>query len=103
MPKEQPSDVDVWLERETPRVRKALESASRHFDADDDLTVNTLEAVYSQESSFGTMLGTRGSASAAGHFQFMPETAKRYAGQWGCALGGLLHDVGWLPPASEPG
>lgn len=50
MPK---SDVEVWLERETPRIRKALESASRHFDGNDDLTVNTLEAVYGQESSFG--------------------------------------------------
>ena len=75
---EKPSNVDRWLERETPRIRKALESASRHFDTNDNLTVNTLEAVYGRESSFGTMLGTRGSASAAGHFQFTPETAKRY-------------------------
>jgi len=75
MPK---SDVDVWLERETPRIRKALESASRHFDGNDDLTVNTLEAVYGQESSFGTLLGTRGSLKAAGHFQFQPDTARRY-------------------------
>jgi hypothetical protein len=37
------SDVDVWLERETPRIRRALESASRHFDINDKLTVNTLE------------------------------------------------------------
>ena len=75
---ERSSNVDQWLERETPRIRKALESASRYFDANDDLTVNTLEAVYGRESSFGTMLGRRGSASAAGHFQFTPETAKRY-------------------------
>jgi len=80
MPKKQPSDVDVWLKRETPHVRRALESASRHFDADDVLTVNTLEAVYGQESSFGTpsQLGERGSTGAAGHFQFEPPTAKRY-------------------------
>ncbi|MBI2174028.1 MAG: transglycosylase SLT domain-containing protein [Candidatus Omnitrophica bacterium] len=75
MPK---SDVDVWLERETPRIRRALESASRYFDANDDLTVNTLEAVYGRESSFGTLLGKRGSTRAAGHFQFEPATAKRY-------------------------
>ena len=75
---EQSSNVDQWLERETPRIRQALESASRYFDGNDSLTVNTLEAVYGQESSFGTMLGTRGSASAAGHFQFTPETAMRY-------------------------
>ena len=69
MPRVKPSNVDAWLERETPRTRKALESASRHFDADDVLTVNTLEAVYGQESSFGTQMGTRGSSKAAGHFQ----------------------------------
>ena len=75
---EKPSHVDPWLKRETPRIRKALESASRYFDSNDGLTVNTLEAVYGRESSFGTMLGTRGSANAAGHFQFTPETARRY-------------------------
>src|SRR3989338_9008269 len=78
MAEKQPSNVDRWLERETPRLRKALESASRYFDSNDTITVNTLEAVYWQESSFGAMLGTRGSTSAAGHFQFTPETAKRY-------------------------
>src|SRR3989338_6327210 len=78
MADQQPSNVDQWLERETPRVSKALERASRYFNSNDTLTVNTLEAVYGQESSFGTMLGTHDSTSAAGHFQFTPETAKRY-------------------------
>ena len=78
MAEKRPSDVDLWLERETPRIRKALESASRHFDASDHLTVNTLEAVYGRENSFGNLLGKRGSTRAAGHFQFVPETAKRY-------------------------
>ena len=80
MPGKQKSDVDVWLQRETPRVRRALESASRYFDADAVLTVSTLEAVYGQESSFGTpsQLGERGSTGAAGHFQFEPNTARRY-------------------------
>ena len=73
-----PSNVDQWLKRETPRTRKALESASNYFDGNDHLTVNTLEAVYGQESSFGTMLGTRGSAGAAGHFHLKPDTARRY-------------------------
>ena len=77
MPKKQ-SNVDVWLRRETPRVRRALESASQHFNANDRLTVNTLEAIYGQESSFGSLLGTRGSSGAAGHFQFKPDTAKEY-------------------------
>lgn len=78
MAEQQPSNVDRWLGRETPRVRKALESASRYFDDNDSLTVNTLEAVYGRESSFGTMLGTRGSSGAAGHFRLEPATAKRY-------------------------
>ena len=72
------NNVDRWLGRETPRIRKALESASRHFDGNDTLTVNTLEAVYGQESSFGTMLGTRGSSGAVGHFHLKPDTARRY-------------------------
>jgi len=78
MAEKQPSNVDQWLERETPRIRKALESASRYFDSNDALTVNTLEAVYGQENSFGILMGKRGSARAAGHFQFEPRTAKRY-------------------------
>ena len=72
------SKVDVWLGRETPKVRQALESASKYFDKDDALTVNTLEAVYGQESSFGALAGNRGSLNAAGHFQFQPATAKEY-------------------------
>src|SRR3989338_7593031 len=78
MAEKQPSNVDRWLERETPRVRKALESASRYFDSNDELTVNTLEAVYGQENSFGILVGQRGSSDAAGHFQFKPKTAREY-------------------------
>jgi hypothetical protein len=47
------SNVDSWLERETKHNREALENASRYFDGNDNLTVNTFEAVYGQESSFG--------------------------------------------------
>lgn len=80
MPTKQASDVDIWLERETDHVRKALESASRHFDGSDNLTVNTLEAVYARESSFGLpeKMGKRGSADPAGHFQLSVDTARRY-------------------------
>ncbi len=78
MPEKRSSDVDRWLERETPQVRRALESASRYFDGNDSLTVNTLEAVYAQESSFGTMLRERGTTAAAGHFHLKPDTANRY-------------------------
>ncbi len=34
MPKKA-SDVDIWLKRETPHVRKALENASSYFDNKD--------------------------------------------------------------------
>jgi len=78
MPTKLKSKVDGWLQRETPRVRRALESASRHFDTDDHLTVNTLEAVYGQESSFGTQMRERGSGGAAGHFHLEKATAERY-------------------------
>lgn len=77
MPKK-PSDVEVWLERETPRIRRALENASRYFDSKDHLTVNTLEAVYARESSFGTMLGKRGIDGPSGHFKLEVPTARRY-------------------------
>ena len=43
MAKPSTSNVDVWLGRETPPVRKALENASRSFDTNDQLTVNTLD------------------------------------------------------------
>ena len=46
MAKKQKSDVDVWLERETQHKREALENASKYFDKNDNLTVNTLEAIY---------------------------------------------------------
>ena len=78
MAEQRPSNVDRWLERETPRIRKALESASRYFDSNDNLAINTLEAIYGQESSFGILMGKRGSTDAAGHFQLKPDAAKRY-------------------------
>lgn len=40
------SNINTWLERETPHTQAALENASRHFDDKDGLTVNTLEAIY---------------------------------------------------------
>lgn len=80
MTTKQSFDIDAWLDRETDHVRKALESASRHFDGNDNLTVNTLEAVYARESSFGLpkKMGERGSTKPAGHFHLSPDTARRY-------------------------
>lgn len=70
--------VDEWLDRETPHKKKALENASRYFDSKDSLSVNILEAIYGQESSFGSNRRTRGIAGAAGDFQIEKETAIRY-------------------------
>ncbi|MBF0123598.1 MAG: transglycosylase SLT domain-containing protein [Candidatus Omnitrophica bacterium] len=72
------TDVDVWLGRETSHIREALENASRHFARTDALTVNTLEAIYGQESSFGVLRRSRGMAGAAGEFQIEKQTAERY-------------------------
>ena len=81
--------VDIWLERETAHKREALvrqgrirlrrKNASRYFDNKDTLTVNTLEAVYGQESSFGIQLRNRGMKGAAGEFHFEKATA---GGHW---------------------
>lgn len=75
--KKKTSSLGTWLERETPHKRTALENASRHFDDKDALTVNTLEAVYGQESSFGKNRRKRGMSGAAGDFQLERETARR--------------------------
>jgi membrane-bound lytic murein transglycosylase MltF len=71
------SNVDSWLKKETMHSRAALENASRHFDDKDVLTVNTLEAIYGQESSFGKNRRQRGMSGAAGDFQLERNTAKR--------------------------
>lgn len=80
MANKQKSNVDVWLERETKHNREAFENASRYFDGNDALTVNTLEAIYGQESSFGvnSKLGKRNSSGAAGHFRLEKATVKEY-------------------------
>lgn len=78
MADKQKSNVNAWLKREDSHKRKALEGASAYFDKEDPLTVNTLEAIYGQESSFGTMQGQRGTFGAAGHFRLENATAKEY-------------------------
>src|SRR5437016_1700644 len=70
------SSFPDWLKRETPFQRKALETASRHFDKNDTMDVHTLEALYGQESSFGKYRGKRNSNGAAGDFQIKKKTAK---------------------------
>ena len=77
MPKKA-SNVDIWLTRETSHVRKALENASSYFDSKDDFNVNTLEAIYAQESSFGLLKREHGSKNPAGEFHLGVDTAKRY-------------------------
>ncbi len=74
------TNVDTWITREKAHthIRKALENASSYFDKNDVLTVNTLEAIYAQESSFGTQLGTRGIKGAVGQFHMERDTAQHY-------------------------
>ncbi len=70
-------NVKDWIEKRTEHQIKALEKASKIFDENDVLTVNTLEAIYGRETSFGNkkFLGIKGSDKAAGHFQQKKETA----------------------------
>jgi hypothetical protein len=42
-------NVDSWIKNRTNHQVKALENASRIFDDNDALSVNTLEAIYGQE------------------------------------------------------
>ena len=67
------NDVDKWIKNRKPHQVKALEKASKVFDDKDNLSVNTLEAIYGKESSFGTVLNSdkfpKGTAKPAGHFQ----------------------------------
>ncbi len=76
-PTKKASNIDQWLERETTHKRTALENASRHFAEKDTLSVNTLEAIYAQESSFGKNRRKRGIDGAAGDFQLEKKTAER--------------------------
>jgi len=49
-------EINKWLgleEEENGHIRKALENASTVFDDKDAFTVNTLQAIYGQESNFG--------------------------------------------------
>jgi len=67
------NDVDKWIKSRKSHQVKALEKASKVFDDKDNLSVNTLEAIYGRESSFGDdrYLNNfpKGTAKPAGHFQ----------------------------------
>ena len=74
------TNVEQWIERERlhPNIRESLENASRYFARTDALTVNTLEAIYGQESSFGILRRLPGIAGAVGEFHIEKKTAERY-------------------------
>jgi hypothetical protein len=67
------NDVDKWIKNRKPHQVNALEKASKVFDDKDNLSVNTLEAIYGRESSFGDdrylNKSPKGTAKPAGHFQ----------------------------------
>jgi len=80
------NNVNSWLTEENRNKaykRNALENASRNFDDNDALTVNTLEAIYGQESSFGNEKilknDKRGEVGAAGHFQIQKNVAEKHS------------------------
>lgn len=73
----QKTDVEKWLEEETPHKRTALENASRYFDDLDQLTVSIMESIYARESSFGANRRRRNIKGAGGDFQLERETAIR--------------------------
>lgn len=77
MAKKKITNVDKWIKRETTHKKKALENASKHFDKDDSLTVNHLQAIYGKESSYGTLRRKRGMKGAAGDFMLEKATAVR--------------------------
>jgi hypothetical protein len=74
------NDVDKWIDKRNPHQVKALEKASKIFDEKDSFTVNTLEAIYGQESSFGDKdylkKSPHGTTKPAGHFQQKKIAAK---------------------------
>lgn len=73
-------DVDKWIDKRAPHQVKALEKASKVFDDQDNLSVNTLEAIYGKESGFGNKYYldkiAHGSDKPAGHFQQKKVAAK---------------------------
>jgi hypothetical protein len=43
-------NVDLWIENETAEQRKALKNAPKQFEANSPFTIDTLKAIYGQES-----------------------------------------------------
>ncbi len=89
-------NVDRWLEIENDEnghKRKALENASTVFDNNDAFTVNTLEAIYGQESRFGKERKKRGIDGPAGDFQLTKEIAEKYSHVKITTKNDIRHDV----------
>lgn len=90
-------NVDSWIKNRTDHQVKALENASRIFDDNDALTVNTIEAIYARESSFGNKdilkNDKKGEVGASGHFQIERKTAETYSKKKITKTDDLRHDV----------
>jgi len=73
--------IDSWLKIENKgNFKIALERASRVFDNNDAYTVNTLESIFGQETSFGTIMAKiKGSNGPSGYFQIQKATAEKYS------------------------
>jgi len=89
-------NMETWLkaeEAEGAHKRKALENASTVFDDNDAFTVNSLQAIYGQESSFGTKKGTKAISGPSGDFQITAEVVARYSKTKITAKNDIRHDV----------
>ncbi len=89
-------NINDWLKIEDNKnnhKRKALENASTVFDDNDTFTVNTLEAIYGQESSFGDKPGKRGIDGPSGDFQLTAKVVARYSKTKITAKNDIRHDV----------
>ena len=90
------TNMNKWLKIEDNKnnhKRKALENASTVFDDNDAFTVNTLEAIYGQESSFGDKLSKRGIDGPSGDFQLTTKVVARYSKTKITAKNDIRHDV----------
>jgi hypothetical protein len=89
-------NINDWLKIEDDKnghKRKALENASTVFDDNDAFTVNTLEAIYGQESSFGQEKGTKGIDDPSGDFQLTTKVVAKYSKTKITTKNDIRHDV----------
>ena len=89
-------NMEKWLkveEAEGAHKRKALENASTVFDDNDAFTVNTLQAIYGQESGFGARKRAKAISGPSGDFQITAKIVAKYSKTKITAKNDIRHDV----------